>query len=80
MTERFIVTAELIKRTTEDGLVEIEDNVPLGKTYNVDINSIRMAEGVNIVKNIKWEREVINIVDEMGDWWMPTELLKIRKQ
>ena len=77
MTERLIATAELAKRTTEDGLVEIEDHIPLGKTYKVDINSKRMAEGVNIVHNIKWEREVINVVDPTGDWWMPTELLRI---
>ena len=79
MTERFIVTAELIKKTTEDGLIEIADNIEIGKIYQVDINSIQMVEGINIVHNTRWEREMIFAVnDEAG--WMPTELLKILKQ
>ena len=76
MTERFIVTAELIKKTTEDGLFEIADNIEIGKIYRVDINSIRMGGGINIVHNIEWVREMIFAVND-GAGWIPTELLKI---
>jgi len=79
---RTIVTAELIKRKTEDGLVEMNDDIPIGKIYQVDLSTIRTGKGLNTVHNIKWEREVIDVKDDdAGDWrWMPTELLSIWKE
>ena len=73
-----IVKAVLIKKITDDGCVEVEDNIPLGKIYSVDLNTIKEAEGLNINKNKKWKRKIINIVED-GEYcgWFPTELLDI---
>lgn len=73
-----IVSADLVKLKTDDGLVEMKDHIQIGAQYNVDMNSKRMVKGFNIEKKILWEREVIDIVDSEGRWWMPTELLSIR--
>lgn len=68
-----IVTATLIKKTTDDGLHEIHDNVPLGKKYKIDLSTIRMMDGYNHVKNISWKRREMVYTDCAG--WYPTELL-----
>jgi len=77
MPNRKIVTAKLIKHKTDDGLVEMKDDIPLGKIYEVDLNSIQTGHGFNMVKRIKWEREVIYAKDGNEWLWFPTELLDI---
>jgi hypothetical protein len=80
MGQKKLATATLIKHATDDGLVEMNEDIQLGKTYQVDINTIRNGEGFNIVKNIGWKREVIDVSDGQGWRWMPTEMLLIEKE
>lgn len=68
--------AILIKKETDDKLVSVFEHVPLGKENLVDLDSRRMAKSFNVTKNIAWEREIINTVDNDRGWW-PTEMLKI---
>ena len=68
-----IVKAKLIKRTTDDGLFEIEDDIPIGKQYLVDLDSMEKCFGRNTVKGVNWEKVII--YDVFGGW-MPTELLE----
>lgn len=72
-----IVKAKLIKRCTDDGIVEMNDNVPLGKTYNVDLDTIYKIEMIDTEKNVQKKREVIH--DILGGW-IPLEMLEIRKE
>lgn len=69
--------AILIKKITDDGLVEVQDDVEIGKSYTVDDKTIRTEAGFNHVLEKKWIRLVIEIIDDEGPGWFPTELLKI---
>jgi len=69
--------AVLIKRTTDDGLVEIKDNVKIGKVYQVDDNTIRAAAGLNFEQNKIWIRLIVDVIDNENIMWFPTELLRI---
>ena len=70
--------AVLIKRTTDDGLVEIKDHIALGKVYQVEENTIRMAVGLNTEHNKPWLRLIVDVIDdEKNLMWFPTELLRI---
>lgn len=69
--------ATLIKRTTDDGLVEIQDNVEVGRQYLVDDSTIRIASGYNHVKKKTWTRLVIDVREDENVRWFPTELLRI---
>lgn len=80
MGQKNIATATLIKHTTDDGLVEMKDDIPLGKIYQVDLDTIRNGEGFNTVKKVKWEREVVDVLDGQHWKWMPTEILSIERE
>jgi hypothetical protein len=67
-----LVTATLVKRTTEDGFFEVLDNVSIGKKYKVDLDTLQVAQGFNTNKKQPWEREIIFTDD--GEWF-PTEIL-----
>jgi len=67
----------LIKRTTDDGLVEIQDAVELGREYLIDDNTIRMAAGFNHVVKKKWVRLIVDVLDGAEVRWFPTELLRM---
>lgn len=72
--------ATLIKRVTADGLFEIFDHVPLGKSYHVDIDTRAVMDGLNTIQKKFWRREMILDVDEPGGMgFLPTELLKIEE-
>ena len=66
------VTATLIKLTTDDGLFEIWEDVPLGKKYQVDLDRLDYADGYNTIYDVPWKREIIFTTD--GEW-LPTEIL-----
>lgn len=68
------VTAKLVKRTTDDGLVEVKDDVPLGREYQVDLDSIEILTLINKLKNKEHTKEVIWADNSR---WIPTELLSI---
>jgi hypothetical protein len=65
--------AKVIKRKTNDGLIELEDHVLLGKIYEVDLSSRRILKGKNIEKSVFWSREMILAEGS----WFPIELLEI---
>lgn len=71
-----IAHATLIKRKTDDGFVEIQDDVPLGRVYRVDLNTRCVVRGMHLPTKSTWQREVINVV---GGGWFPTELLRIEE-
>ena len=70
-----IVKAKLIKRKTDDGLVEVHDHVPLGRIYQVDLSTRKMSRGMNLNTGQIWERETVLI----EGLWFPTELLEIEE-
>ena len=72
-----VVDAKLIKRVTDDGMIEVEDHVELGRKYIVNLDSRRTESGFNTIQEKHWTREVIDVIDVDGDYWWPTELLEI---
>lgn len=70
-----VVTAVLRKTQTNDGLVEMEDDIQLGKEYRVDLNTIRTLTLKTIDKGDRHERKFIMEID--SGKWLPVELLFI---
>lgn len=68
-----LVRAKLIKLATAAGLVEVEDDIPLGKAYLVDIDSIKREHYYNLEKGREHWKEVI--ITDSGKW-LPVELLE----
>ena len=73
--------ARLISHDTKDGWDYIRDEIPLGKIYYVDVDSITTMQCGQIENPGVWvERALIRAYNtsEGGDGgWMPLELLKI---
>lgn len=67
------VTATLVKLRTDDGLVEMHDNIPLGKTYEVDLDSIATHELFNLVHH----RHTKESITARDGGRIPTEMLDI---
>lgn len=67
-----IVTATLIKRATSDGLVEFNDDVPLGKVYRIDLTLIQLKPMYHLDKLVAHEKEM---VWDVKGGWLPTECL-----
>lgn len=70
-----VVNAKLVKRKTEDDLVEVFEHVPLGKVYRVLLESRLEYEVYNVPTKRVVKREMILDVDVHE--WLPTELLEI---
>jgi hypothetical protein len=68
-----IVKARLKARATTDGLVEFNDNVPLGKEYTVDADTIAEMSMLNTEKNIEHTKVIVR--EYPGGSWLPMELL-----
>lgn len=70
--------AHLVKRSTDDGLFEVKDEIVLGKVYFVDLRSIRTVALYNLPKRQFHAKEVITIL-EHGEpaGFIATELLRI---
>lgn len=69
-----IVKAKLIRLNSRDGLFEMWEDVPLGKVYEIDLDTIQIAEGYNTVHNVWWKKEIVFTSGSIE--WFPTELLK----
>ena len=73
--------ARLVSRNTKDGWDYIRDEIPLGKIYYVDLNSIGAVPWSQIENPGVWVwRKCIRVYNtpEGGDGgWMPLELLQI---
>jgi len=74
---KMLRNAILIKKITNDGLVEIQDDVKIGRSYTVDDRTIRVVIGFNQDLKKKWIRLIVDVADDEGSGWFPTELLKI---
>ena len=71
------VKATLIKRKTDDGMVEFMSHVPLGKVYYVDLDTRTTTEWFNAEFNKHHIKEII-VECESGSW-LPTECLQIEE-
>jgi hypothetical protein len=69
--------AKLIKHKTEDGFVEMYEDIPLGKIYKVLEGSIQYMKGLHLPTGTWWRREMIQCEDGT---FIPTELLKIENE
>jgi len=67
--------AFLIKKSTDDGLFHMKDNIELGTEYSVDIDSIQSAEFYNIPTQRKFESIVI--YDVKAKNFLPVEIFEI---
>ena len=67
--------AKLIKRKTDDGMMEIQNDVPLGRIYKFDLKTKRMQKGMHLDTKTIWEREMVLVEGS----WFPTELLEIEE-
>lgn len=75
---RTIVTATLVKHHCDDGLCEVWDDVPLGKSYRVILETRELVMMWNISRQIYHWKEIIYDADEGG--WLLVECLKIQTQ
>lgn len=69
-----IVQVRLIKRITDDGLMEIRDEVELGRLYRVDMatrHTMRLLHDSGAVH----EKEMIRCYPP-GNGWLPVALLE----
>jgi hypothetical protein len=72
---RTIVIATLVKRKTDDGLCEIWEDTPLGKTYRVVLESQERVKLFHVVEQKFHWKEIIWDAD--GGGWLPLECLKL---
>jgi hypothetical protein len=70
------VEATLIKAKTDDGLWEMKDEIPLGKEYLVDPESIMVLEAIHIPTGQKHARHMIRCDNRA---WMPFEMISIKE-
>jgi hypothetical protein len=68
------VTAKLVKLSTDDGMVQMLDGVPLGKEYEVDVNSICVQKMYNMPLDTFHTKEIVWASNGL---WLATELLDI---
>lgn len=68
-----VITARLTKRATTDGLVEFWDETPIGREYQVDLDSRRIIPMLNLESGVHHSKEMVRDVVDGG--WLPTECL-----
>ena len=73
---RMIVNARLIKRTTADGLMEMMDEIPLGKIYRIDVATRRVFPFMFLATGQAHEKEMVQIYPHQPGMWLPVELLE----
>lgn len=67
--------ARLIAKATADGLYEFNDDVQLGKLYNVDILHPQTVQYLNVEKNIVHTKVMVKDIDQAE--WLPLECLAV---
>jgi hypothetical protein len=70
----FLTRARLIKRVTDDGMFKVFEDVPIGREYVIDLDSLRSARFYNINKEQFHTKDIVN-TQEGG--FLPMELLEI---
>jgi hypothetical protein len=68
-----IVEMKLVKRKTDDGMIEVHDNIQLGKIYKVDLDTLQKQKMYNTILRKVHEKEMIFDVEANG--WFPYEIL-----
>ena len=65
------------KATTSDGLCSLNEDVPIGREYLIDVASRRTTTMWNVAHNRLHEKVIVNVVDGDGRMvgWFPLELL-----
>lgn len=73
------VHARTIGQATKDGLVQLEDGVPVGREYLVDLHTLRVATLFNVDKQVSHVKTIVNTVGPTGEFngWLPVELLDL---
>jgi hypothetical protein len=72
-----IVLAKLIKHSTADRLMQMQDTIPLGTMYRVDVATRHVMTFRNLPSNIVHEKEIIQEYPHRPDGWLPVELLEL---
>lgn len=74
-----MLTAILRARKTHDGLVEVNDETPTGKTYVVLEPGIVLMHGRNVDRGMDWVRPIFWTLQEDGERrWIPAELCEFQ--
>lgn len=79
-----LAKAYLFKTQSADNVFRVNDDMPVGKEYVVDLDSKETKHGFNFSFGF-WSAEMIRACDtEAGPWdddeqWFPVELLKIEE-
>ena len=73
-----IVNATLKARSTADGMVEFHDDVPLGKVYQVDADTIEEVSLLNVEKGIEHTKVIVR--EFPSGAWLPLELLSLGEE
>lgn len=68
-----MATARLVRRVTTDGLMAVNDNVPIGKVYLVDL-ATRTVSTMQHSSGMLHAKEVVQCSD---GGWIPVALLDI---
>jgi hypothetical protein len=76
--------ARLRRRSTDDGLVEMRDEIPIGKLFVLDMNSRQMVLGFNVPQQRAHKKEWVygyghKDGPEAGGW-LCLELLEVLGQ
>lgn len=73
-----LVKARLTRRATDDLLVEIEDHVPLGRLYTVDLDSAREVE-LQHVSGVIHKKHIIDVYETGCVGWFVLDLLTVEE-
>lgn len=65
--------AVLVKRDTDDGLMGMRDDVPLGRTYEVDPSTEMYMRCFHTPTGQWHTKRMVRV--EGGDEWLPVDLL-----
>ena len=70
-----VVIATLMKLKSADGLIEMEDHIPLGKKYTVNTATLRTVKLFNLDKKVSHEKDIIDVWPTGG--YLVLELLEL---
>jgi len=72
-----IVKAKLIKRETDDKLMQVNDDIPDGKEFIVDLDVKQVFELFNKECNIAHKKEMVK---DVSGGFLPVELLELGEE
>jgi hypothetical protein len=66
--------ATLVKRRTDDGFMEMNDDVPIGKVYEVEAGSQRTMQMVHVPTGTPHSKVMIR---DVAGGWLAVEMLRL---